>query len=153
MGDKKNKKMENIMSRNLTEFKLWNSQCATDEDWNISFYAQYMKLHPEKFLYEGIKEKLNAQTTHDILFHTYYGNTILRCVPVLDFINNRYIEMNYQSNEADTLIDSLNGLFRFHHNPVSYVYNALLYYNSKFENAPHDVKKKKQRLLKILTSK
>ena len=111
-----------------------------------------MKLHPDKFLYEGIKEKLNVQAAHDIVFNTYYGNTILRCVPVLDFINNRYIEMNYTSSEADTLIDSLNGLFRFHHNPVSYVYNALLYYNKKFENAPFEVKQKKRRLLNILIS-
>ncbi len=113
---------------------------------------QYMKLHPEKFLYEGIKEKLNVQA-HDIQFNTYYGSTILRCVPVLDFINNRYIETNYnQSSEADILIDSLNPLFRFHHNPVSYVYNALLYYNNKFESVTMGAKQKKQRLLNILKS-
>lgn len=88
----------------------------------------------------------------------------MRCVPVLDFLNSRYIELNYQSNESDALLDTLNSLFKFHHNPISYVYNSLVYYNSKFEkyNArdPNQMDSddfdnasnlKKRRLLNIIT--
>jgi hypothetical protein len=99
---------------------------------------------------------------NEMQINTYYGNMIMRCVPVLDFLNSRFIELNYRSTESDNLLDTLNCLFKFHHNPISYVYNSLVYYNSKFEKytAPNQMDSddfdyssnlKKKRLLNILT--
>lgn len=129
-----------------------------NDEWNPNFYAQYIRLHPEKFFNEGIKEHLNTQS-NDYLINTYYGNMFMRCVPVLDFLNNRYIELNVQSIEAENLLDTLNHLYKFHNNPISYVYNSLIYYNNKFQqpanpsnmNIDLTNKFKKKRLFSILT--
>ena len=108
-------------------------------------------MHPEKFFFEGIREKINIQP-NDSMINTYYGNMPMRCVSILDFMNNRYIEHNTQSIETDSLMDKLNLLYKFHGNCVSYVYNTMVYYNTRFEE---DVmrKSKKKRLLLILASK
>ena len=117
-----------------------------------SFYAQYTRRHPEKFFYEGIKDAVKAQSS-DHLINTYYSNVFMRCVPVLDFLNSRYVELNFQSPESETLMDSLNDLYRFHSNPIAFVYNTLIYYNSKFETLGVTNNSKKKRLFSILASK
>ena len=105
-------------------------------------------MHPEKFFFEGIKEKINVQSNEPVI-NTYYGSMPMRCVPILDFLNNRYIEHRSQSQEAENLMDTLNHLYKFHGNRISYVYNTLMYYNDHFiEN-----KSKKRRLLLILAGK
>jgi mediator of RNA polymerase II transcription subunit 23 len=129
----------------------WETHCLNGE-WNPMFYAQYMSMHPEKFFYEGLKEQLNI-APNDNQINVYYGNMLLRCVPILDFLNNRYIELNYQTEEANSLMDTLNQLYRFHNNPISYVYNSMVYYNSKFDSLNvNDIgeKNKKRRLLRIV---
>ena len=107
-------------------------------------------------MYEGIKEQIGVQSS-DSIINTYYGNLLIRCVPVLDFLNNRYIEIKEQSREMDQLLDYLNNLYVFNSNQLSYVYNSLLYYNNKFEatsinesGAEVFDNSKKKRLLKIL---
>lgn len=107
-------------------------------------------MHPEKFFYEGMKEQINIQTD-ELVLNTYYGNMPMRCVPVLDFLNNRYIEHEQQSLEGDSLLDNLNQLYKFHGNKISYVYNTLVYYNNRFELDQVN-KLKKKRLLNIITS-
>ncbi len=82
---------------------------------------------------------MNA-TSNETQINTYYGNMILRCVPVLEFLNNRYIEVNYRSEDSDNLLDALSRLFKFYPNPLSYVFNSLIYYSSKYdlnENGDH----------------
>ena len=128
---------------------MWSATCGESAEWNPMFYSQYIQVHQEKFLYEGLKEQLNIQS-NEPLINTYYGNVIMRCVPVLDFLNNRYVELgSLQSLEADSLLDKLNILFKFHGNRVSYVYNTFMYYNNKFETKMVN-KSKKKRLLHIL---
>jgi len=135
---------------------LWDKNCSENDEWNPNFYSQYIRSYPEKFFYEGIKEQVNAQSS-DHLINTYYSNMFMRCVPILDFLNNRYIELNYQSYESDSLMDSLNNLYKFHNNPISFVYNSLIYYNSKFETQNSNLNSannsKKKRLFQILISK
>jgi mediator of RNA polymerase II transcription subunit 23 len=79
----------------------------------------------------------------------------MRCIPLLDFLNNRYMELNQQTAEADALLDSLNRLYKFHSNPISYVYNSLIYYKQLNESVTYtdDVfKLKKKRIFSILSS-
>lgn len=133
-------------------WKFWNSSCSRDNDeWNPTFYAQYIRSHPEKFHNEGLKEELNMASNENLI-NTYYGNIFMRCVPVLDFLNNRYIELDYQSSDAENLIDKLNVLYKYHHNPISYVYNSLIYYNGKFQTTSNSMvnKSKRKRLFNIL---
>ena len=148
--------------------KLWNANCGGDNDeWNPVFYAHYIRAHPEKFSNEGIREQLNIipgggsggaslSASNDNQINTYYGNVILRCVPILEFLNNRYIEFGTHSPEAESLLDNLNVLFKFHTNPISYVYNSLMYYDAKFSSStanPADLalnRSKKRRLFNIL---
>lgn len=77
-------------------------------------------------------------------------------MPVLDFLNNRYIELKSQSASAENLLDHLNHLYKFHNNPISYVYNTYMYYNNKFQSGTGiglDMlnRSKKKRLFFILT--
>lgn len=143
--------------------KLWNANCNGDNDeWNPSFYAQCIRAHPERLFYEGIREQLNittgssgGTTSPDAQINTYYGNTIMRCVPVLDFLNNRYVEFVAQSSDAETLLDNLNILYRFHNNPISYVYNSFMYYDVKFRSGVQSAdfalnRSKKKRFFQIL---
>ena len=92
-------------------------------------------MHPEKFFFEGLKEQLNMPQSNESVINTYYGNMLMRCVPILDFLNNRYMELNQQIPEADALFDNLNKLYKFHSSPISFVYNSLIYYNKKIENS------------------
>jgi hypothetical protein len=142
------------------KFKLWNSNCPSSsiDEWNPTFYSQYISMHPDKLFYEGTKEQLNIQSTDShMCINTYYGSMILRCVPILDYLNNRYLEMKQpaSTNDADSLLDTLNHLYKFHNNPIAYVYNSLVYYNSKFEQfySTFDMtlRFKKKRLLSILS--
>lgn len=128
---------------------LWNSICGENGDWNPTFYSQYIRMHPEKFFYEGLKEKIKNVQLNDPIINTYYGNMPMRCVPILDFLNNRYIEHDIQSTEGDSLIDTLNLLYKFHGNRISYVYNTLMYYNNRFEANPTN-KQKKTRILFLI---
>lgn len=127
----------------------WNTHCHENDEWNPNFYAQYIRSHPEKFYFEGIKEKI-SERSNETSINTYYGNMFMRCLPTIDFLNNRYIELNYQSSEADLLMDSLNSLYKFHNYPISYVYNSFIYYNNKFDCNNNS---KKKRFLNILTCK
>ncbi len=138
-----------------------NSNPVENDEWNPMLYHNYIRKNQENFFYEGFKEQLNIQS-NDSVINTYYGSVISRCVPVLDFINNRYIELNTQSQESDSLLDQLNALYKFYSSPISYVYNSFIYYNNKFEmslNSPNPQmelmvnKSKKKRLLFILASK
>ncbi len=125
---------------------LWDSICGENGDWNPTFYSQYIRMHPEKFFFEGIKERINVVSNEPII-NTYYGSMPMRCVPILDFLNCRFIEHTGQSVDAENLMDTLNNLYKFHGNRISYVYNSLIYYNEHFKgtNLP-----KKKRLLFIL---
>ncbi|CAF0729586.1 unnamed protein product [Brachionus calyciflorus] len=140
-------------------FNRWNPNCNVENDeWDPNLYAQYIQTHPEKFYYEGLREKCNIPINETII-NTYYGNLIMRCVPVLDFLNNKYIEMTSRSDEAENLLDKLNHLYKFHNNPLSYVYNTCMYYNNKFQNTNNSTmgydllsRNKKKRLFFILTA-
>lgn len=130
---------------------LWSSMCgAENAEWNPAFYAQYIRMHPEKFFYEGLKEKINAQSAETVI-NTYYGNMPMRCAAVLDFLNNRYIEhdASLATPDTDQALDQLNQLYKFHGSRISYVYNTLVYYNGLFD-ADQSRKAKKKRLLQIL---
>ncbi|RNA27996.1 mediator of RNA polymerase II transcription subunit 23 isoform X2 [Brachionus plicatilis] len=136
-------------------FSCWNAHSEGDE-WNPAFYGQYIQTHPEKHFFENLKEKCNVPINEAIL-NTYYGNLMLRCLPVLGFLNSRYIELKSQSNSADNLLDQLNHLYKFHNNPISYVYNTFMYYNNKFQsNNTMGIdmvnRSKKKRLFFILTA-
>lgn len=144
--------------------KLWNAHCASNGDesgeWNPSFYAHYIRTHAEKFANEGIREKLNMISTlppsaENSQINTYYGNLVMRCVPVLDFLNNRYIELGVRSSDAESLLDNLNVLYKFHNNPISYVYNTFMYYDNKFRAGANDAtlsSSKKRRLFNIVAA-
>lgn len=159
----------------MTLKKLWNSNCGGEnEEWSPTFYAQYMRKHPERFANEGIREQLNMLPSTTLnessgaqgqgqggsggQFNTYYGSVVLRCVPVLEFLNNRYVELasSQPCLEAESLLDNLNMLFKFHSNPVSYVYNSLMYYDAKFSSSSQQPdlaalnRAKKRRLFNIL---
>lgn len=126
-------------------------------EWNPNFYGQYIQKYPEYHFFENFKEKCNVPINEAII-NTYYGNTILRCLPMLDFLNNRYIELKKQSDSADKLLDQLNRLYKFSNNPISYVYNTFMYYNNKFQHCSGlgiDMvnRNKKKRIFFILTSK
>ena len=77
----------------------------------MSYYS-YIHRHPEKFFYEGLKDQLNIQS-NDPIINTYYGNVIIRCVPILDFLNNRYIELNLMSPKSDEFLDRINTLYKY----------------------------------------
>jgi hypothetical protein len=80
----------------------------------------------------------------------------MRLIPVIDYLNNRYMDLNVQSNEADQLFDFLNQLYKFHSNPISFVYNSLIYYTRAQANNPQLElvnKLKKKRLFSILAGK
>jgi hypothetical protein len=116
-------------------------------------------MHPDKLFYEGTKEQLNIQSSDShMCINTYYGSMILRCVPILDYLNNRYLEMKQPSlsNDAESFLDTMNHLYKFHNNPIAYVYNSLVYYNSKFEQFystfETTLRFKKRRLLNILSN-
>ncbi len=112
----------------------------------------YIHRHPEKFFYEGLKDQLNIQS-NDPIINTYYGNVIIRCVPILDFLNNRYIELNVVSPKSDEFLDRINTLYKYYTNPIAYVYNSLMYYNNKFISDNNITNKsKKNRLVNILKS-
>lgn len=93
----------------------------------------------------------SSSLTESSQINTYYGNVILRCVPILDYLNNRYIELPAYSPEAEQLLDNLNILYRFHSNPISYIYNSFMYYDQKFHSTNSDLNRsKKKRLFQIL---
>lgn len=125
--------------------------CGENGEWNPAFYAQYIRTHPERFFYEGLREKINIKSSEPLI-NTYYGSMPMRCVPILDFLNNRYIEHTSHSIETDTFIDKLNQLYKFHENRTAYVYNTLMYYNSQFVKDSIN-RTKKKRLLFILACK
>lgn len=124
---------------------LWNSICGENGDWNPTFYSQYMSMHPEGFFFEGIKERINVMSNEPTI-NTYYGCMPLRCVPIIDFLNHRFIEHTNQSIDTENLMGTLNNLYKFHGNRISYVYNSLMYYNECYAAN----KAKKKRLLFIL---
>jgi hypothetical protein len=57
---------------------LWDTMCGGETaEWNPAFYAQYIRIYPERFFYEGFKEKVNVPCGESLI-NTYYGNMPMR---------------------------------------------------------------------------
>jgi hypothetical protein len=74
-----------IKTHNVYRFQFASSIC----NGNLKEFKKLLKLISD------YNEQVNAQAS-DHLINTYYSNMLMRCVPFLYFLNNRYIELNYQ---------------------------------------------------------
>jgi mediator of RNA polymerase II transcription subunit 23 len=114
-----------------------SSGCQNEkDDWNFEFQSKFISMHPDKFFYDGIKESLgisSSATNNDMAISSNYGNFVLRCLPVLDYLNCRCLEIRRTSKETDQLLDLLNKLYKFNYNSLSFVYNTFYYYDSIFK--------------------
>lgn len=106
---------------------------STDEWKSVEFY-QFVSTHPDRMFHEGLKEQLGhtgPYVSESQLINTYYTHTIVRCIPVLDFLNSRYLELGQIVPDADSLLNFMNQLFKFHPNPIAFAYQTLMYYNKR----------------------
>jgi hypothetical protein len=110
-----------------------------------------------------LREQLNVaqspSSNESNAINVYYGCTIMRFIPLLDYVNYRYMELNQHVAEADPLLDSLNRLYKFHSNPISFVYNSFMYFrNGSNENlntsqSDEALKMKRKKIFQILVCK
>ena len=116
----------------------------------------YLNKYPEKFYFDFLTDKQQQQQQQPATnqSHPYYfSNVCLRFLPVLDLIVHRYLEqfkdnqVNQinQVNNADkwmkAILDQMSPLYKFHNQPITFLYNTLHYYESKLRNKPA-IKKK-----------
>uniref|UniRef100_H2YVM2 Mediator of RNA polymerase II transcription subunit 23 n=1 Tax=Ciona savignyi TaxID=51511 RepID=H2YVM2_CIOSA len=104
-------------------------------DWH-SKHMSYHQKYPEHYYFEGLGNPLSRPT-----YSTYFSNITLRFLPVLDIVIHRCLELPPSSKSLETLLEHLGLLYKFHDQPVTYLFNTLHYYESKLRGR-HLLKKK-----------
>lgn len=101
------------------------------QEKQTAFLAKY----PEKFFFEFIPDK-------QVNLHPYYfSNVCLRFLPVLDLIIHRYLEQ-FRDNQTntntimETILEQMSPLYKFHDQPITFLYNTLHYYEAKLRTKP-----------------
>lgn len=101
----------------------------------------FQSKYSEKFFFEFISDQTNKQTVYPY----YFSNVCLRFLPVLDLIIHRYLEQDIQAETTiinntnaimETIIDQMSPLYKFHDQPITFLYNTLHYYEPKLRNKP-----------------
>uniref|UniRef100_H2YVM4 Mediator of RNA polymerase II transcription subunit 23 n=1 Tax=Ciona savignyi TaxID=51511 RepID=H2YVM4_CIOSA len=98
--------------------------------------AKDVQKYPEHYYFEGLGNPLSRPT-----YSTYFSNITLRFLPVLDIVIHRCLELPPSSKSLETLLEHLGLLYKFHDQPVTYLFNTLHYYESKLRGR-HLLKKK-----------
>nr|XP_009858310.1 mediator of RNA polymerase II transcription subunit 23-like isoform X1 [Ciona intestinalis] len=118
------------------------------DDWHAKHMAYHQKF-PEHYFFEGLvahcssPEQPNAtgEKPQPTYLPTYFCNITLRFLPVLDIVIHRCLELPPSSKSLETLLEHLGLLYKFHDQPVTYLFNTLHYYESKLRGR-HLLKKK-----------
>ncbi|XP_072045774.1 mediator of RNA polymerase II transcription subunit 23-like [Amphiura filiformis] len=115
----------------------------TQSDWHNK-HINYHRKFPEKFFYEGLLEQTGAKlSTPQHYLPIYFSNVCLRFLPVFDILIHRFLELPPVSKSLETLLDHLGGLYKFHDQPVTYLYNTLHYYEKRLRHAERPLLKRK----------
>lgn len=103
-------------------------------DWHEK-HLLFHRMHPEKFYFEGLHD-LTAQSSQHTYLPVYFGNVCVRFLPVMDIVIHRFLELPTVSMSMESLLDQLGCLYKFHDQPVTYLYNTLHYYEQKLRERP-----------------
>lgn len=96
---------------------------------------EFQRMFPERFYHEILAEN-NLPYSGQTL-PSYFSNTCLRFIPVLDMLIHRGLELeitaqpNENSIKIETILDDYRGLYKFHEKPLTYLYETLHYYDSQ----------------------
>eukprot|EP00118_Oscarella_pearsei_P007886 m.39613 g.39613 ORF g.39613 m.39613 type:complete len:1383 (+) comp32771_c0_seq5:3-4151(+) len=113
------------------------------DDWfqkNVNFHKAY----PDYMYFEGVQSQGAISSTQKTYFPTYFGNSCLRFIPILELMVNRCFELSDLKAALklfDRLMDLFGGLYRYHDRPVMSVY-TLLHYHDRAVGPNYAVKKK-----------
>nr|CAB3263735.1 mediator of RNA polymerase II transcription subunit 23-like [Phallusia mammillata] len=119
----------------------------TQNDWH-SKHMSYHQKFPEMYYFEGLlKHCSGADQMGDAstlssqqYLPTYFSNITLRILPVLDIVIHRCLEL-LPGKSLEKLLDHLGLIYKFHDQPITYLFNTLLYYEAKLRDNP-SLKKK-----------
>jgi hypothetical protein len=105
-----------------------------DTDWH-SKHSSYLAKHPECFTFDtsGTGTLPSSSAANNISF----GNICLRLLPVIDLTIQRMCECakTYQTL-LKQLLDKYKTLYRYHGNPIHFLYTTLHYYSAAFNDCP-----------------
>lgn len=118
----------------------------TLNDWHVK-HMNYHRKFPEKYYFEGLKasaskeegEDKTTDSSHQYL-PVYFGNLTLRFLPVFDLVVHRFLELMPVTNSLETLLAHLGPLYKFHEQPITYLFNTLHYYEARLRDR-HSLKK------------
>jgi len=100
------------------------------EDY-FRYHLNYHQQFPESFNFEILATKVQQPQEPTVKpLPVYFGNVCFRMLPVIDLFIHRYLEMELAEIETpqgclDTILDSFVSLYRFHHQPLTFVYQTL----------------------------
>eukprot|EP00117_Sycon_ciliatum_P033881 scpid18252/ scgid25972/ Mediator of RNA polymerase II transcription subunit 23; Cofactor required for Sp1 transcriptional activation subunit 3; Mediator complex subunit 23; Protein sur-2 homolog len=107
-------------------------------------HHEYLQTFPENLRFEGLARAVGEIRTGEPALQPYLGNVCLRFLPVFDLLIHRMMEMLSVTGiekSLITILDHLGQLYRFHDQPVLFLYSTLHYYENALATHPH-VKKK-----------
>lgn len=124
------------------------------EHWTLSdWHTKHMNYHskfPESFFFEGLDAVAGHEeeaTVHEKKYlPVYFGNLTLRFLPVFDLVVHRLLELMPVTNSLETVgiwetLVHLGPLYKFHEQPITYLFNTLHYYEARLRER-HSLKKK-----------
>nr|XP_039249771.1 mediator of RNA polymerase II transcription subunit 23-like [Styela clava] len=118
----------------------------TLDDWHVK-HMNYHRKFPEKFYFEGLKssategeEEEKSSDSSQQYLPVYFGNLTLRFLPVFDLVVHRFLELMPVTNSLETLLAHLGPLYKFHEQPITYLFNTLHYYEARLRDR-HSLKK------------
>lgn len=118
--------------KRVSEFVKENSP----EHWKQSNWAekqsQFQKKFPEKYYFDHIQDNSQGASTSTSL-PVMFSNVCLRVLPVIDVIIHRIIELPNNAQTAitiDPIIEQHGCLYKFHSQPITFLYNTLHYYEA-----------------------
>lgn len=122
----------------------------TVDDWH-SKHMNYHNKYPEKFFFEGLKDAvsdgdvgLKSDENAQQYLPVYFGNLPLRLLPVFDIVIHRSLELLQMTNSVtsslETLLTHVAPLYKFHPQPITFLFNTLHYYEKQLREL-HQLKK------------
>ncbi|CAK8677896.1 unnamed protein product [Clavelina lepadiformis] len=141
-------------------------EVESTDHWNQSdWYSKHMAFHqkyPEMYYFEGLLKHCsggdqvnstaeNPSSNHQYL-PSYFSNITLRFLPVLDIVIHRCLEST-TTKSLETCLDVIGMLYKFHDQPITYLFNTLHYYEYNLRERPSLKKKLVSTIVGAVTEK